>query len=110
MRQVGLALPGVQTAIKYDGSPMLKVRGRFMAGLAAHSSAEPGTLVVRHGLDEREWLIEDAPATYYLTDYYRRHPVLLVRLALITPVALHDLLSVSWRLTTAKDRKQNRSR
>jgi len=37
-----------------------------MAGLATHPSAEPDTLVVRHGLEEREWLIEDAPETYYL--------------------------------------------
>ena len=44
-------------------------------------------------------MIEDAPETYYLTDYYRRHPVILVRLARIDRDALRDLLTVSWRLT-----------
>ena len=45
VRTVGLGLPGVEAATKYDGSPMLKVGGSFMAGLATHRSAEPGTLV-----------------------------------------------------------------
>lgn len=75
-----------------------------MAGLAMHPSAEPETLVVRVGGEEREWLLEDAPETYYLTDYYRRHPVVLVRLSRIDRDALRDVLSVSWRLASAKAR------
>jgi len=102
VKEVGLALPDVESATKYDGSPMLKVHGTFMAGLATHRSAEPNTLVVRAGLDEREWLLEDAPETYYLTDYYRSYPLVLVRLSRINRDALRDLLAVSWRLAVAK--------
>ena len=51
-----------------------------MADLATHSSAEPNTLVVRADLEERELFIEAAPETYYLTGYYRRYPLVLVRL------------------------------
>ena len=108
VRTVGLALPGVEAGTKYDGSPVLKLGGSFMAGLATHRSAEPETLIVRVGSDERECLIEDAPETYYLTEYYRRHPVVLVRLSQIDRDALHDLLSVSWRLTLPKARKTRR--
>ena len=75
-----------------------------MAGLATHRSAEPDTLVVRTGFDERACLLEDAPETYYLTDYYRSHPVVLVRLSRIDRDALRDLLAVSWRLTLPKGR------
>jgi hypothetical protein len=107
---VGLALPDVEAATRYDGSPVLKRGGSFMAGLATHPSAEPGTLVVRSGSEEREWLIEDAPETYYLTDYYRRYPLVLVRLSRIDRDALRDVLSVSWRLTPAKTRKRSRIR
>ena len=57
------------------------------------------------GLEDRERFVEDAPETYYLTDYYRSYPLVLVRLSRIEPEALHDLLSVSWRMTTAKSRK-----
>jgi hypothetical protein len=110
VRTVGLALPDVKAATKYDGSPVLRVGGCFMAGLATHCSAEPDTLVVRANADERQWLIEDAPETYYLTDYYRSYPLVLVRLSRIDRDALRDLLSVSWRLTLPKARIRGRSR
>jgi hypothetical protein len=106
---VGLALPDVEATTKYDGSPVLKVGGAFMAGLATHRSAEPETLVVRVGVEEREHFLEDAPDTYYLTDYYRNHPVVLVRLSRLDLDALRGLLSMSWRLTLAKARKRVRT-
>jgi hypothetical protein len=99
VRTLGLALPGVEAATKYDGSPVLKRDGSFMAGLALHPSAEPGTLVVRVDLEDRDAMIEEAPGTYYLTDHYRRHPVVLVRLSGIDRDALRDVLSMSWCLT-----------
>jgi hypothetical protein len=105
VRTVGLTLPDVEATTKYDGSPVLKLGGSFMAGLATHCSAEPETLVVRVDFEDREQLLQDAPEAYYLTDYYRRHPVVLVRLSRIDHDALHDLLSVSWRLTLPKARK-----
>jgi len=108
VRKVGLALPDVEAATRYDGSPMLKVGGSFMAGLATHPSAEPGTLVVKYELEARERLLEDAPETYYLTDYYQRYPLVLVRLASIEPDALRDLLSVSRRLLLTKSRKPDK--
>jgi hypothetical protein len=104
VRSVGLTMPGVESSTKYDGSPVLKAAGCFMAGLAMHPSAEPGSLVVRIDPEEREWLLEDAPETYYVTDHYRPHPVVLVRLSTIDRDALRDLLSVSHRLALAKGR------
>jgi len=106
VRTIGLALPDVEATTKYDGSPVLKVDGVFMAGLATHPSAEPDTLVVRAGIEDRERLVEEAPETYYLTDYYRSYPLVLVRMSHVEPEALHDLLSVSWRMTTAKSRRR----
>jgi len=81
---------------------VLKVGGCFMAGLAAHPSAEPATLVVRADVDERQWLLEDAPETYYLTEFYRKYPLILVRLAHVDRDALHDLLSMSRRQALRK--------
>lgn len=104
VREVGLTLPGVEYDIRYDGSPRLKVGGRFMAGLASHASAEPGTLVVRADVEEREWLVDDAPETYYLTDYYRKYPLVLARIARLDADSLRDLLSVSRRLTLTNKR------
>ena len=106
VKAVGLTLPDVEATTKYDGSPVLKRGGSFMAGVATHPSAEPGTLVVRADVEERERLLEEAPETYYLTGYYRRYPLVLVRLSRIDRDALRDLLSVSWRLTAEKARKR----
>jgi hypothetical protein len=110
VRAIGLTLPHVEATTKYDGSPVLKLGGSFLAGPATHPSAEPDTLVVRVDDQQREWLIEDAPETYYLTDYYRKYPLVLVRLSRIDRDALRDVLSVSWRLTAAKTRKRLRSK
>ena len=110
IRAAGLALPGVEAATRYDGAPVLKAGGCFMAGLATHLSAEADTLVVRIGFEDRALFIEEAPETYYLTDYYRPYPVVLVRLLRIGRDALRDLLSVSWRVTMAKARAPGRAR
>ncbi|HEY7448279.1 MAG TPA: hypothetical protein VH702_09025, partial [Vicinamibacterales bacterium] len=74
VKTIGLTLPDVEAATRYDGSPVLKAGGAFMAGLASHPSAEPGTLVVRLNLEERAGFLEDAPEIYYMTEYYQNYP------------------------------------
>ena len=106
VRAIGLSLPGVEAATRYDGAPMLKAGGTFMAALASHPSADPNTLVVRSAIDDRDLLIEDAPETYYLTDYYRKYPLVLARLDRLTDAALRDLLSGSRTLAIAKSRRR----
>jgi hypothetical protein len=106
VREVGLEWPDVDATTRYDGAPRLTVGGTFMAGLASHPSAEPHTLVVRYGIDEREWLLADAPDTYYLTEYYRRYPLILARLSRLDRDALRDLLATSRRITLQKTRKR----
>jgi hypothetical protein len=104
----GLALPEVTTATRYDGTPVLKRRGAFMAGIASHSSTPPGTLVVRARFEERQLLLDEAPDSYYMTEYYRPHPVVLVRLDTIDDGTLRDVLLMSWRLTAEKIRARPR--
>jgi hypothetical protein len=102
VKTMALALPDVEIATKYDGSPVLKMRGSFMAGIATDESAEADSLVVRTVIEDRHWLLEEAPETYYLTDFYERHPVVLVRLSHVSEDAMRDLLSASWRLAAEK--------
>jgi hypothetical protein len=110
VRKVGLTLPNVESATRYDGAPVLKAGGCFMAAIATHPSAERDSLVVRVDLDDRDALLEDAPDTYYITDSYRPYPVVLVRLSRVNADAVRDLLSVSWRLAMAKSRTGKRRR
>jgi hypothetical protein len=65
--------------------------------MATHKSAEPGSLVVVVGDDERDELIEGDPDTYYIKDHYVPWPTVLVRLSRIDDVALRDLLLMAVR-------------
>ena len=105
---VGLRLPGATRETRYDGSPVLRVNGCFVAGVASHRSAEPGSVVVRCALEDREWLLSEAPDTYYVTDYHRPYPIVLARLAALDDDALRDLLSASWRMTRARAHARRR--
>lgn len=110
VRRIGLTLPGVEAGERYDGSPRLTLDGCFVAGLATDESADAESLVVRIDLDQRTLLIEDAPETYYVTDYYERYPLVLARLSALTDDALRDLLAISRRLTLPKTRRRGTRR
>jgi hypothetical protein len=101
VRKVGLALPGAEEGTTY-GTPALKVGGRMFCCLAAHRSAEPGSLVVLIDFDERDELIAADPDTYYLTDHYVNYPSVLVRLRRVHPDALRDLLHGAWRMAVER--------
>jgi hypothetical protein len=110
VRRAALALPGVESVKRrYDGAPVLKLHGCFMAGVASHESAEPDSLVVRCDVEQRALLLEDAPETYYVTGFYERYPLVLARLSRLHPDALHDLLSITHRLTLAKTGRRRRT-
>ena len=105
VKQIGLAMPDVEASIRYDGSEVLKAGGSFMAGIASDESAEADTLVVRCEIEDRELLLEDAPDTYYVTDFYAKYPLVLVRMSAVTEDALRDLLSVSRKMALKKARR-----
>ena len=92
-------MPNVEATAKRDGSPVLRVHGVFMTGASMLASAEPDTLVIRANFKECEAILENAPETYYVTDYYRRCLVILVRLSLLKREVLRELLAGSWRMT-----------
>ena len=56
VRDLAAALPGIEDGTIH-GAPSLKVRGRLLACPALHCSAEPNTLAVRIGPDQRAVLI-----------------------------------------------------
>ena len=100
-------LSDVELTTNWAAKPVLKTRGTFMAGLASHASAEPDTLVVRCEIEDRERFIEDAPETYYITDYYAPYPLVLIRLAHVTDDAVRDLLAMSWKMAIKKARNRH---
>jgi hypothetical protein len=100
VRTVAAALPAVEEGTAW-GVPALKLRGRLLACMAANKSAEPDTLVVCIGFDQRDAMIADDPETYYLKPHYEAYACVLVRLSQISRDALADLLQAGWRFVDA---------
>ena len=101
VRDIGLKLPGVQESTAY-GAPALRVQGQLLACIPSHRSAEPDSLVVRVDFDNRTELLAAAPDVYYVTDHYVGYSAVLVRLSLITPDTLRDLLGMAHKFVTRK--------
>jgi hypothetical protein len=109
VRKIGLALPGVEERTAY-GAPALKVHEKLLACIPTHRSAEPGSLVVRVGFDDRTELLAAAPDVYYVTDHYLGYGAVLVRLSRVTPDVLRDLLGMAHKFVTADTARRSPSR
>ena len=109
VRKIGLAFPGVEESTAY-GAPALKIRGKLMACLPTHRSAEPNSLVIRVGFDDRAGLLAAAPDVYYVTDHYLGYSAVLVRLSRVPPDVLRDLLAMAHRFVIAHAAPRSPSR
>jgi hypothetical protein len=109
VRQIALALPGVEETVSY-GVPTLKVQGKLLACVPAHRSAEPGSLVLRVDLDDRAALLAEAPDVYYITDHYAGYTSVLVRLSRVTPDELRDLLAMAHKFVTSQAKPRSPAR
>jgi hypothetical protein len=101
VRQIGLALPGVEESTAY-GAPALKVDKKIMACVPINSSAEPASLAVWVDFEDRAELLAADPEVYYVTDHYASHSVVLVRLSRVQPDMLRDLLGMAHKFVTRK--------
>jgi hypothetical protein len=106
VRKIGLALPGVEEGTAY-GAPALKVRGKLMACVPTHRTAEPDSFMIRVGVDDRAELLAAAPDVYYVTDHYVGYSAVLVRLSRVTPAVLRDLLGMAHKFVTAQDARRS---
>ena len=107
VREMGLALPGVEESTTY-GAPSLKVHGKMFTCRPSHRSAEPDSLVVLIDFAQRDELMAADPATYYLTDHYVNYPAMLVRLSRVHRDALRDLLGMAHRFVSARAKRSVR--
>jgi hypothetical protein len=98
---IGRTLPDVEVTTTW-GHPALKVKGRMFVCVASHKSAEPDTMVAMMDFPDRDALIDDDPATYYLKEHYVGYPCVLVRLDRVRPDALRDLVIGAHRYMSGK--------
>lgn len=99
VRELAKELPGVEESAG-RGAPSIRVRGKLMACPAIHKSAEPDSLVVKIGLDDRAELIAADPEVYYVTEHYLKYSSVLVRLARIDRESLRSLLGMAWKFVS----------
>ena len=104
VREIALALPDAEESTIH-GAPSLKVRGKLLACPAIHRSAEPNTLAVRIGFDQRAELIAAQSDVYYVTDHYVNYPTVLVRLSRIHRDSLRDLLGMARLFVISKNKR-----
>ncbi|MGA9774055.1 MAG: MmcQ/YjbR family DNA-binding protein [Blastocatellia bacterium] len=97
VRQLVGALPDVEEGLS-SGTPVLRVKGKFIA----HLQQDDDSLLIRIDYLKRDILLNAEPDTFYVTDFYRCHPMILVRLSSVDRKTLSDLLEQSWRLTAPK--------
>lgn len=86
--------PGVEVSRSY-GTPAIKVKRRLLARL--RSEAEGG-LAIQCDFMDREMLLQAAPETFYVTDHYADHPMVLVNLETLRWDAMPDIVERAWRI------------
>jgi len=106
VRKIALELPGVEESSAY-AARAFKVHGKLLACTPVNKSAEPGSLAVRVGINDRAHLLAEAPDVYYVTDHYAPFPMVLVRLNRVTPGVLRDLLRMSHKFVTAESKPRS---
>jgi hypothetical protein len=96
--EIGTRLPGVEVGTSFR-TPALRVRGKGMCRLRTN----PDALVLRVAdMGEREALLQGQPDVFFSTPHYDGYPYVLVRLQLVDPTELAELLEEAWRVFAAK--------
>jgi len=109
VESIGRTLPDVEVTTTW-GKPALKVHGTMFVCIPSNKSAEPDSLVVMMDFAEREMLVEEEPAVYYLKEHYVSYPCVLVRLSKVSRDALQDLVAGAHRFVLARRTRTSTSR
>jgi hypothetical protein len=89
---VGQELPGVEVGRSW-GRPALKLRGKHLCSLRS----DPDALVVPVAHEgEKLALLQEQPDVYFTTPHYDGSAYVLVRLDLVEPAELRELIEDAW--------------
>jgi hypothetical protein len=87
-----------------------RARGGYLLRHAQHEGEgkfllrvrEPDILAIACSLEEKEFLMQNAPKIYFETDHYKGWPYILIRLSKIKDDELAHRIAVAWRLHAPK--------
>lgn len=98
VKQIALSFPGAVEKPSH-GRPAYFIHKTFFTRLRA----EDASVVMRvDSIEQRDMMLELDPETYFITDHYKDWPVILVRIAQITPTELKTMLERRWRAIVPK--------
>jgi hypothetical protein len=92
-----MALPGVEERTSY-GTPALFVGKKLLVRL----KEDARDIVLRLSLEEKAFLIEADPDTFYETDHYKGWPAVLARLDKLDDATVRTLTARQWRASAGK--------
>jgi hypothetical protein len=94
---LGLGLPNVEDAVSW-GQPNLKAHGKMWVWWNAQENAA----VFKSSFEERDFLFEVDPDTFFITPHYRNWPLILARADRLDPAWVAANLRRVWRAQAKK--------
>ena len=97
--EIAQRFPEVELGTSF-GTPALKVTGK---GMICRMRTNPDALVMRViDTADAEALLKGRPDVYFSTPHYDGWPYVLIRLEVIDPVELAELIEDAWRIRAPK--------
>ena len=96
VRDIALTYPQVEEGFIF-GTPSLHVGRKLMARLREDGQ----TLAIKLPIEQRPDYIELNPDTFFFTDHYRDHPIILVDLPSVRREIMVELVEKAWRVVAS---------
>ena len=97
-KKVALSFPEAHEKRSYGNEAMF-IAKKFFTRLRPEDN---GIVWIVDSIDERDSLLELDPNTYFITDHYKDHPSVLVRISQIDTTMLRRMLERRWRAVAPK--------
>lgn len=92
VREIARTFPGVEEGTAY-GTPAFRVRKKFLSRL----KEDGDSLVLKMDFMERQYLLENKPDIYYITEHFIKWPYVMVRLSKVDAEELRKRFELAWR-------------
>ena len=109
--EIASSLPGAQLDGPRAEAPAWRVNGKVIVRrnprLDDTAEGEDEVIAIRTDEDERAALLEEDPATFFLTDHWARsrNTSVLVQLATVSREQLAELITEAWRRRATKHQR-----
>ncbi len=95
VRRIALSLPKTEERSCY-GTPGFYVGKKIFARLLEDGDS----IVLKIDYDRRDVLMKADPQAYFITEHYRKHPMMIVRLSAVERADLRELLEGAWEIVS----------